>query len=197
MSALQRKFGDEWFKRIENEEGKSGGLNIEGISAYHKPGSKLVWGLRSPLFGDDFAKPIDYSGTNSDKNLVKYLYTGKAIIALVDNPFNGSPSFTFETIDLMGHGIRGIEWIPAMNAYVIIGGRVFKANDYSLWIWNPDSASLVKLDLDGFSALCRPESVIQLTENGNNYLVILSEDSGGACENAPFTFIKAEIVTKE
>ena len=117
---------------------------------------------------------------------------GVAIIAIVEDAFGDSPSFRFETLDLDGHGVRGMEWIPALNGYVIIGGPVVKANDYSLWRWAADGR-LEPLELDGFDQLCRPESVIQIKEHGAPHLVVLSEESGGACLDAPFTLIKAEI----
>ena len=51
-----------------------------------------------------------------------------------------------------------------------------------------------KLDLPGMDQLCRPESVIQQTKDGKNYLVVISEDSGPECDGVPFTYIRAEIL---
>ncbi|MBN2534867.1 MAG: hypothetical protein JXB88_18445 [Spirochaetales bacterium] len=183
MAALQVEFGDEWFNRIKDMPEKSGGLNIEGVSASHNNRDFLLWGLRSPLYGYNF--PYD-------------LKDGAAIIAVVHNPFKKKPYFEFITIDLNTeygdhHGIRGIEWIPALRGYVIIGGPVPKDSGYSLWRLCP-GGKLEKFYLPGFDQLCRPESVIQIKEGQKDYLVVLSEESGTECDNAGFTFIKAEII---
>ncbi len=182
MSALQARFGSDWYDRIKNAPPKAGGLNIEGLSSYHKyhrGKNILLWGLRSPLFGETFP-------TN--------LRDGVAIIAKVSNPFGENPSFDFITVDLEGDGVRGFEWIPSLHGYVIIGGPVEKGDIYSLWLLRL-KGNLELLDLPGFSNLCRPETVMQMRENHKNYLVVISEDSGPACKNKEFTYIKAEILT--
>lgn len=179
MSALKARFGSEWFDRIKDAPAKAGGLNIEGISTYHKGKNVFLWGLRSPLFGENF--PTD-------------LHDGVAIIAKVFNPFGGYPFIDFITVDLEGDGVRGMEWIPSLHGYVIIGGPVEKGDLYSLWLLRP-RWGLEQLDLPGFSDLCRPETVTEIRENHKNYLVVISEDSGAACKNKEFTFIKAEILS--
>jgi len=185
MAALQANFGDDWYNRIKDEPAKSGGLNIEGISQVGTGQDVLAWGLRSPLAGDNFGNPAT--------NPALSLSDGSAIIAFVSNPFDSNPSFSFETVDLGGHGVRGMEWIPAMGGYVIIGGPTIKANGYSLWLWSHPHG-LEQLDLSGFDHLCRPESVIQVTEDNKPYLVVLSEESGAACDNVDYTYIQAEIL---
>jgi hypothetical protein len=185
LAALQAHFGQEWFDRIKDLAGRDGGLNIEGLSRAHTGQDVLLWGLRSPLWGDNF--PAD-------------LRDGAAIIAKVYQPFGAEPTFQFETLDLQtelgNHGIRAMEWIPKLHGYVIIGGPVQKANDYSLWRLRPNGA-LERIELPGFDQLCRPESVLQLTADGKDYLVVLSEESGAACDNVAFTFIQAEILPGE
>ena len=189
LAAMQAEFGDEWFNRIKDEPGKSGGLNIEAISRSHTGQDVLLWGIRSPMFGDDFGNPA----TNPALSLAE----GEAIIAAVHNPFSDNPTFSFETVALESefgdHGIRGMEWIPAVHGYVIIGGPIPKGDGYSLWRLR-QNGQLDQLELPGFDHLCRPESVIQTTEDGKDYLVVISEDSGAACDGVDFTYIKAEIV---
>ena len=122
---------------------------------------------------------------------------GDAIIATIQDPFGASPTITLQTIQLktgtVEDGVRAIEWISALDAYVIVGGPVPAGNVYSLWTWDGlgDPQSLA---LDGFDQLCRPEAVIQLTEDDTDFLVVLSEESGGACAGVEFTYIKAEIL---
>jgi hypothetical protein len=189
LAALQAEFGDEWFNRIKDEPGRAGGLNIEGLSQSHTGQDVLLWGLRSPLFGDNFGNP----STNPDLSLSE----GMAIIAAVKNPFSDNPSFSFETIHLDtefgDQGIRGMEWIPALHSYVIIGGPIEAADNYSLWRLR-QNGQLDRLDLPGFNQLCRPETLIQVSEDGKDFLVVLSEESGASCNSVDFTFIKAEII---
>jgi hypothetical protein len=192
MEALRQQFGDEWFNRIKDEPGRAGGLNIEGLSRPNTWQDFILLGLRSPLLGDNFGNPATDPGLNLDE--------GMAIIAKVHHPFDANPTFDFQTLDLLSetgsHGIRGMEWIPAMGSYVIIGGPVPAADNYSLWqlTWN---GTLKPLELPGFENLCRPESVMQIKEGYKEYLVVLSEESGAACNNVPYTFIMAEILDND
>lgn len=187
--ALEGYFGEEWYQRIKDQPGRDGGLNIEGISAPQTGQDLLLWGLRSPLFSDTFA--------TTDESGELILDEGAAIIAEVYNPFDPNPTFDFQTVHLAteagDQGIRGMEWIPMLHGYVIISGPIPRGNDYFLWRLRPNG-DLDPIELEGFESLCRPESVIQVTENGKEYLVVLSEESGSDCTDVPFTFVKAEIL---
>jgi hypothetical protein len=122
MAALQKfgqaQFGnDDWFNRIKNADEKAGGLNIEGLSTTGDDISESLYvGIKAPLFGPCFANP-----TCSNN-----LRTGDAIVAKVKKPFSSEPSFEFNKLNLLtargNHGIRGMELIPAMKGFVIIGG---------------------------------------------------------------------------
>jgi hypothetical protein len=178
--ALRQNFGDEWYNRIDGLDPRLGGLNIEGLSRSHRGRDELIWGLRSPLFGPNFPANIN---------------SGVAILAQVDDPF-GTASFSFSTVDLQGHGVRSVEWIPALHGYVIIGGPVERGNVYSLWRLRPN-ADVERINLPGFSTLCRPEAVLQVSVGEVNYLVVMSEQSAAACVGTPFTIIMAEILEEE
>ena len=187
MDALWTEFGDEWFNRIETKSSKAGGLNIEGLAVHpHRPNS-IVWGIRSPLFGDTFA--------TEDVDGDRILDEGRASIATVDRPFDAAPRFAFETLDLDGHGVRSFEYSPVLRGYVIISGPAMKADGYSLWFWS-DHGDLIPLDLPGFDQLCRPEGIVQAQDSGVPYLLVLSEESGAACNGAEYTYIRAEIDTQ-
>jgi hypothetical protein len=175
--ALHAHFGDAWYDSWKNLAAKSGGLNIEGMSRSSDSDDTLIFGLRSPLIGGDF--PAD-------------LGSGSAIFARVTHTF-GIPRFDFFTVDFGGYGVRGMEWVPATHSYVVSAGPVEKATDYHLWQVFPDGSAR-PLNLPGYDQLCRPESVIQQTIDGKQYLVVLSEDSGPECVGVPFDFIRAEIL---
>ena len=179
-AALRRDFGDEWYNRIDGLDPRLGGLNIEGISRSHRGSDELIWGLRSPLFGPNFPTNIN---------------SGAAILASIGDPF-GNATFSFSTVDLQGHGVRSIEWIPALHGYVIIGGPVERGNVYSLWRLRPNG-DLERINLPGFTTLCRPEAVLQVSVGDSNYLVVMSEQSAAACVGTPYTIIIAEILPEE
>ncbi|MCP3672074.1 MAG: hypothetical protein GY814_16890 [Gammaproteobacteria bacterium] len=174
-----------WFDRTKKESPKSGGLNVEGISRSHDNGNDVLLGLRSPLYGGSFGSPA--------ADATKSLNEGRAMIARISNAFSDNASVSFELLDLAGMGIRGFEYIPAMGVYVVIGGPVPKADKYKLFSYHPESGKTESLELEGFESLCRPESVTQITEGIDNYLVVLSEESGSACKDAAFTYIKAKL----
>ena len=198
MAALQRfgqaQFGnDDWFNRIKSADEEAGGLNIEGLSTTGDDISDSLYvGFLGPLLGPCFANP-----TCPDN-----LTTGEAIVVKVKNPFSSEPSFEFTKLNLLtargNHGVKGMELIPAMKGFVIIGGPR-RGGDFSLWLWDGD-AGLERLDLPDtepgnfgnlFRKLCRPEAVIPIEEKGEDLLVVFSEHSTPQCANAPFTFIKA------
>ncbi len=175
--ALRVNFGDEWYDSWKNLAAKSGGLNIEGLSRSGAGADRLVFGLRSPLFGGTF--PAN-------------LHSGNAILAEIKDPFSANPTYEFVAVDLGGLGVRGMAWIPALGSYVISAGPVEKATEYSLHQVFLDG-SVRPLSLTGMSQLCRPESVMQQTIGGKDYLVVISEDSGPECAGVPFTWIRAEV----
>lgn len=175
--ALRQNFGDEWYDSWKDLDERGGGLNIEGLSRPPTNEDAIVFGLRGPQFGGNF--PND-------------LTSGNAILAKVNNPFGANPTWDFMAVDLEGFGFRGVEWIPALNAYVGIGGPLERGNVYGLFRVFANG-QVDRIDLPGFSTLCRPESVMQQTKNGKHYLVVTSEDSAAACAGTPFTYIRAEI----
>jgi hypothetical protein len=184
VNAMEKNFGnDSWLRRVKVSFGKSGGINIEGLSHSHNNGDNLIFGFRSPLWDESFGSPI----LDPTLSLAK----GKAILLELKDPMNKStPEATFTLIDLNGQGIRGIEYIPELKGYVIISGGVQKLNEYHLWFYDPMSKETTKLSKlgDDFSKLCRPESVLNVPEKST--LIIFSEESGSACSQVTFNFIK-------
>ena len=101
----------------------SGGLNIEALEI--SPDQKrLLVGFRSPL------------------------RDARALIASVENPSavfesGEAPRIAplLEELDLGGHGIRGMSYVPAMAAYLLIGGPASReADNFDLWRWSGESA---------------------------------------------------------
>jgi hypothetical protein len=202
LTAALQKFAqtqlgnDDWFNRIKNADERAGGLNIEGLSTTGDDISESLYvGIKGPLFGPCFA----------NATCPNNLRTGEALVVKVKKPFSSEPSFEFTKLNLLtargNHGIRGMELIPAMKGFVIIGGpaETGGGQDFSLWFWDGD-AGLERLDLPDtepgnfgnlFRKLCRPEAVIPMEEKGEDLLAVFSEHSTPQCANVPFTFIKA------
>jgi hypothetical protein len=173
-----------WFGRITNVFGKRGGINVEGLSFDPLNPDGLIIGLRSPLCSKSFGLPELGEGLS--------LRNGRAIMFRIDQPFDAEPNYEPVRLDLNGHGIRGMEYIPDLKGFIVIGGPVEKANDYSLWFYS-DKGELSSLSIPGFEKLCRPESVAEFSIKGDKAIVILSEEAGEACDDTPFTYIAATI----
>ena len=165
---MRAKLGADFAAHVEATPPKEGGLNLEGIAVDHTQPDTLVLGLRSPL------------------------YEGRALLAFTKSAFSDKPEIDFHQVDLGGHGVRGMEYVPKLGAFAIIGGPVAKADGYSLWLYKPGEEAR-PFRLPGFDELRRPESVLQAREGGKDYLVVISEQSGEACAGAPFDFVKAEL----
>ena len=96
-----------------------GGLNIEGLELSPDQ-RRLLIGLRSPL------------------------RDGRALIASVENPFevfesDEAPRIAplLEELDLGGHGIRGLSYVPTLGAYLVIGGPTSREPaHFGLWRWS-------------------------------------------------------------
>ena len=190
LAGLQQHFANEtWFQRIAGQRPRDGGLNVEAISraAADQGAETLLLGLRSPLFGKRFGNP------QMDSSLS--LKDGLAIVAVISEPFGDKPAITIKTLDLNGAGIRAMEWIPALNGFVVVSGPINRGNSFNLWLWPHPNGPVEQLFIPGFEQLCRPESVIQIMEKRVPYLLILSEDSGTACANTKFSSVKIKLIS--
>ncbi len=178
LQTLQRHFEDpDWISRIATSFGKAGGINAEGISTYRN--NSIMVGLRSPLYSKKFG----------DKVFGKQfsLSDGLALIYEVDDFYDSHTPAKIHTLDLKGEGIRAMEYLDDIDKVLIVSGSVPKRSGYNLWLWSK-SGFLQKLNVKHFNGLCRPEAVLTEPKGGSVY--ILSEESGKACENVTYNFIK-------
>ncbi len=186
LTALRKETKNDsaWFARIATSFGKRGGLNVEGLTYNPHKENTLILGLRSPLSSLNFGDKIFGSEFS--------LRNGKAMIVSVTKPFSPDPVFEVSELDLQGHGIRGIEYFPSLQGYIIIGGPVAKETDFSLWFYQLNG-ELFKLNIQGFDKLCRPETVIPTVFEGKPGIIIFSEESGKLCEGMAFNYIAATV----
>ncbi len=137
-----------------------GGLNIEALEMTPDQ-QRLLLGFRSPLSGS------------------------RAIIASIDNPTGifeaGEPprvSTSLVELDLGGHGIRGLSYIPALGEYLVIGGPVSnEPAQFDLWLWSGQpGAPARRVTVPGLQGLEKAEGVSPAVIGGAQRIVIVSDD---------------------
>ncbi|MDP2794279.1 MAG: DUF3616 domain-containing protein [Sulfurisoma sp.] len=137
-----------------------GGLNIEALEMT-PDGQHLLIGFRSPLL---------------DR---------RALIASIENPIDlfesgASPriSTQLNTLDLGGHGIRGISYISALGGYLVISGPVTKEQaQFQLWFWNDLKTDPPRrVTVPGIAGFEHAEGVSPAVVDGQQRIVIVSDD---------------------
>ena len=142
-------------------DAKSGtGINIEALEIT-PDGQRLLIGFRSPLQGS------------------------AAIIASIENPLaifdaKAAPqiSTTLQTLDLGGHGIRGMSWVAALNGYLVISGPAARADvAFGLWFWSGQpNATARRVTVSGLAGFERAEGVCPAVIDGVAKIVVVSDD---------------------
>lgn len=149
-----------------------GGLNIEALEMT-PDGQRLLVGFRSPL--------VDR----------------RAILASIENPTEvfaaGSDiriSPRLEILDLGGHGIRGMSYIPALAGYLVISGPVGKEmSEFRLWFWSGlPGDSPRRVTVPGIAGFEHAEGVSPAIVDGQQHIVIVSDD-GDRKEGRPARFL--------
>lgn len=132
------------------------GLNIEGLA--HDPhANRLLLGLRSPL-------------VNSNAVVVP--------LTLPDpqQPFNieGLKVETPITLPLEDHGIRSIEYIDKLGAYLIISGgtETEKHSEFALWRWDGTGQPQM---IEPLERKIRPEGITEVRTGGSDYIFVVAD----------------------
>jgi hypothetical protein len=138
----------------------AGGLNIEALEMTPDR-QRLLIGLRSPLL---------------DR---------RAIIASIENPVavfekGEAPRIAprLETLDLGGHGIRGLSYVPALAGYLVVSGPVAKEQvQFQLWFWNGQPTERPRrVSVPGLPGFEHAEGVSPAIIDGRQRIVIVSDD---------------------
>lgn len=145
-----------------------GGLNIEGLEISPDQ-RRLLIGFRSPL------------------------REGRALIASVENPaalfeLDEAPRIAplLEELDLGGHGIRGLSYVPALGAYLVIGGPTSREPaSFDLWRWSGEpGAPPRRLMVPGLRGFEKAEGVSPAVVGGLDRIVIVSDDGSRSAARA-------------
>ena len=137
-----------------------GGLNIEALEISPDQ-QRLLIGFRSPL------------------------HDGRAIIASIENPSgifeaDEAPRLAadLDELDLGGHGIRGLSYVPSIGEYLVISGPVSREpGQFALWLWNgQQGGSARRVTVPGLQGLERAEGVSPAVIDGVERIIIVSDD---------------------
>lgn len=137
-----------------------GGLNIEALEISPDQ-QRLLIGFRSPLL---------------DR---------QAIMASIDQPAalfetGAAPrvSAILETLDLGGHGIRGLAWVPALGGYLVASGPVAKEQvQFRLWFWRGTPGDQARpVEAPGLPGFEHAEGISPAVIGGRPCVVIVSDD---------------------
>ncbi|MBK8791893.1 MAG: hypothetical protein IPN59_01850 [Holophaga sp.] len=181
LDTLRTLPDERWFSRVAATFGVKGGLNAEGLSWVPDQPETLLVGLRSPLWGEAFGDPTFGKAFALNR--------GQAILAFITRPFSDRPTVRLETLDLGGHGVRDIQYLPDLKGYLILGGPVDKAAGYSLWFY-AGAGQPERIRLEAFEGLCRPEAIMPVPGRPEVYL--FSEEGGYNCDAPPYTYLHLE-----
>ena len=82
-----------------------------------------------------------------------------------------------EELDLGGHGIRALSYVPALGAYLLIGGPVSRQRaEFALWLWSGErGAPARRVTVPGLRGLERAEGVSPAVINGMEQVIIVSD----------------------
>ncbi|SDI89593.1 DUF3616 domain-containing protein [Variovorax sp. OV700] len=145
-----------------------GGLNIEALEISPDQ-QRLLIGFRSPL------------------------RNGRAIIASVENPqglFEADEvprvAADLDELDLDGHGIRGLSYVPAIGEYLVISGPVSREpGQFALWRWNGRQGGATRrVTVPGLQGLERAEGVSPAVIDGVDRIIIVSDDGSRKAERS-------------
>lgn len=148
------------------------GFNIEGLEMAPDC-RRLLLGFRSPLL---------------DR---------RAIVASIENPADlfgagAAPRISprLDLLDLGGHGIRGMSYIPTLEGYLVISGPVSKAQgQFQLWFWSGRSSDAPRrVTVPGLPGFEHAEGVSPASIEGRQHIVIVSDD-GSREERRPARFL--------
>jgi hypothetical protein len=146
---------------------EKGGLNIEALEISPDKQDLLI-GFRSPLLDN------------------------RAIIASIENlsgifEKDESPriSNVLETLDLGGHGIRGMAHVPVLSGYVVISGPVAtKKVQFQAWFWSGrHNAPARRIFVPGLAGFEHAEGISPAVINRQQRIIIVSDDGSRKKKN--------------
>lgn len=144
-----------------------GGFNIEGLAPAREAGQLLI-GFRNPVPG------------------------GKALIVRLKNPeaMVGNTAAAAQlsvggVLNLEGRGIRALEYVPALDRYLVLAGAFNDEQLFRLYLWDGRPDVEPSILIDDISDLKPEELIVIDATKGKMTLQLLSDDGTDACKEAP------------
>lgn len=136
------------------------GLNIEALEISADQQHLLI-GFRSPLL---------------DSRAI--IATLENHTALFDADEPARVSNTLITLDLAGDGIRGMSWLPVLNAYLVISGPASGGQvQFKLWRWSGQADEPARrLNVPGLPGFEHAEGVCPAVIDGQPKIILVSDD---------------------
>lgn len=149
-----------------------GGLNIEGLE-FTPDYQHLLIGFRSPLL---------------DRRAIVARIENPAAVFAAGEALRISPQL--DTLDLGGHGIRGMSYIPALTGYLLISGPAAKEQvQFRLWFWSGRQSDPPRhVTVPGLTGFEHAEGIGPAVIDGQQRIVIVSDD-GSREEGRPARFL--------
>ncbi len=149
---------------------EAGGLNVEGLAA--SPDGTLLAGFRNPV-------------PDGRALLVRIRNAAR----LVDRRDAAADLAVGGHLDLGGRGIRALDFVPSVNAYLIVAGMFDDSRNFAVYRWTggPDDQA-VELAVEGLNAVNPEELLVDGNARDGLRVDLLSDDGGtgrGACKALP------------
>ena len=89
---------------------------------------------------------------------------------------------TLVTLDLAGHGLRALAWIPALAGYLLISGPVARELiDFRLWFWSGKADGQPRrVAVAGLSGFAHAEGISAAVVAGQQKVIVVSDDGSRA-----------------
>ena len=144
-----------------------GGFNIEGLAPGRESGHLLI-GFRNPV------------------------PKGNALIVRLENPaalVKGTAAAAQLSVggvlDLEGRGIRALEFVPALDKYLVLAGAFNDAQEFRLYEWTGRPDAPARPLIDNIPDLKPEELIVVDVTNREIVLQLLSDDGTDVCKESP------------
>ncbi len=143
-------------RNVKDDEG----LSIEALEISANQQHLLI-GFRSPLL---------------DNRAIVATIENHTVMFEADAP--AQVSNTLMTLDLEGDGIRGMSWLPVLNAYLVISGPTSGGQvQFKLWQWSGQSNEPARrLSVSCLPGFEHAEGVCPAVINGQSKIILVSDD---------------------
>lgn len=146
-------------KKVKSLKPKKDGLNIEALAALPDKSGLLI-GLRNPV-------------PDGNALIIPLLNANELVGGEADSAKFGQPIF----LNLRGRGIRSMDYVPAIDAFLIVAGPIDDESSFKLFKWSgTPEAKLIEIENFHQSPGVNPEALIAY-EEGRRIQVLYDEGS--------------------